>query len=141
MANFEIKGELVAILDEQVVSDKFKKREFVIQTADQYPQVIKFQLTQDRCGMIDSYRKGETITVNFDVKGKEYVKGSETMYFNSLEAWKITGANGAPKSQSGKDMTKVADLEKEPFNDEPFDLPSAAKMPPKPNQDLDDLPF
>jgi len=123
MANFEIKGELVAILDEQVVSDKFKKREFVIQTADQYPQVIKFQLTQDRCGMIDSYRKGETITVNFDVKGKEYVKGTETMYFNSLEAWKIQGS-GAPKSASGKDMTKVADL---PKNDQPFtpddDLP------------------
>jgi len=111
MANFEIKGELVAILDEQVVSDKFKKREFVIQTADQYPQVIKFQLTQDRCGMIDSYRKGETITVNFDVKGKEYVKGTETMYFNSLEAWKIQG-NGAPKNSSGKEMTALADLEK-----------------------------
>jgi len=116
MANFEIKGELVAILDEQVVSDKFKKREFVIQTADQYPQVIKFQLTQDRCGMIESYRKGETITVNFDVKGKEYVKGNETMYFNSLEAWKIQGS-GAPKSQSGKPMTKVEDLQP---NDEPY---------------------
>lgn len=117
MANFEIKGELVAILDEQVVSDKFKKREFVIQTADQYPQVIKFQLTQDRCGMIDSYRKGETIIVNFDVKGKEYVKGNETMYFNSLEAWKIQGSS-APKSQSGKDMTKVEDLQP---NDMPYD--------------------
>lgn len=125
MANFEIKGELVAILNEQVVSDKFKKREFVIQTADQYPQVIKFQLTQDRCGMIESYRKGETITVNFDVKGKEYVKGTETMYFNSLEAWKITGANDAPKSASGKDMAKVADLVEndlpyDPFSEPPF---------------------
>ena len=124
MANFEIKGELIAILDEQVVSDKFKKREFVIQTADQYPQVIKFQLTQDRCGMIESYRKGETITVNFDVKGKEYVKGTETMYFNSLEAWKIQGS-GAPKSQSSKNMTKVADLQPnampyDPFSEPPF---------------------
>jgi len=117
MANFEMKGELIAIFDEQAISDKFKKREFVIQTPDQYPQVIKFQLTQDRCGMIDSYELGENITVNFDIKGKEFVKGTETMYFNSLEAWKLK-SNAAPKSQSGKPMTKVADV---PQNDMPFD--------------------
>lgn len=116
MANFEIKGELIAIFDKQAISDKFKKREFVIQTPDQYPQVIKFQLTQDRCGMIDSYKLGENITVSFDIKGKEFVKGTETMYFNSLEAWKLK-SDSAPKS-NGKPMTKVVEVER---NDMPYD--------------------
>ena len=36
----EVKGTNKAIFAEQVISDKFRKREFVLTTNDKYPQEI-----------------------------------------------------------------------------------------------------
>ena len=44
MSNLSVEGKLKRIHDEQVISDRFKKREFVIETEEQYPQVLMFQL-------------------------------------------------------------------------------------------------
>ncbi len=44
----EVTGNITQIFEEQVISEKFKKREFVITTNEQYPQEIIIQLTQDR---------------------------------------------------------------------------------------------
>ena len=44
MSNLSVEGRLKRINDEQVISDRFKKREFVIETEEQYPQVLMFQL-------------------------------------------------------------------------------------------------
>ena len=92
---FTLKGKLIVKGDEQQITEKFKKREFVIQDdAEQYPQVISFQLVQDKCSLLDAYNEGDEISVNFNVKGREWTspKDGQTKYFNSLEAWKITGA-------------------------------------------------
>ena len=40
MSNLSVEGKLKRINDEQVISDRFKKREFVIETEEQYPQVL-----------------------------------------------------------------------------------------------------
>lgn len=130
--NFQIKGELKKVFAEQQVTDKFKKREFVVETKDQYPQVIKFQLSQDRCGLIESYDIGDDITVSFDIQGKEFVKGTEVFYFTTLNAWKLS-SDAAPQGASDKPMTKVNDLE------EPLIIPLNANN--KPYAVDDDLPF
>ena len=81
----ETKGTIKAIFDTQVVSDKFKKREFVITTEDKYPQDIMFQTTQDKCGLLNNFTEGQTVTVSFNLRGRE----SNGKYYNTLEAWKI----------------------------------------------------
>ena len=43
MNNLSVEGKLKRVLDEQIISDRFKK-EFVIETEEQYPQVLMFQL-------------------------------------------------------------------------------------------------
>jgi single-strand DNA-binding protein len=49
---YDVTGRLHEIFDEQQVSDKFRKREFVLEVQDgQYPQQIKFQLTQDKTSL------------------------------------------------------------------------------------------
>jgi hypothetical protein len=55
---FEITGKVIDILPAIQVSDKFKKREFVIEKKDTggsgvFIDYIKFQLTQDRCDLIN----------------------------------------------------------------------------------------
>ena len=96
---FTLKGKLIVKGDEQQITEKFKKREFVIQDdAEQYPQVISFQLVQDKCSLLDAYNEGDEISVNFNVRGREWTspKDGQTKYFNSLEAWKITGGDAVP---------------------------------------------
>lgn len=94
---FNITGTLRVKSATQQVSEKFKKREFVIvENSSPYPQYISFQLTQDKCSLIDSINEGSEIKVFFNVRGREWVSPqNETKYFNSLEAWKIELA-GAP---------------------------------------------
>lgn len=91
---FEVKGKLEVIYDTQQVTDRFKKREFVLEVQNgMYPEYVKFQLTQDRCGLLDPFSTGDEITVNFNLKGRPYTKDGRTTYFTNLEAWRIDGAN------------------------------------------------
>lgn len=89
----EITGIIKLINEEQVISDKFKKREFVIEESDaKYPNVLMFELTQDRTDIIDAYKTGQEVVVTFSIRGREWTspKG-EVRYFSSLNAWKLSG--------------------------------------------------
>lgn len=86
----ELTGTLVVKYDIQQVSEKFKKREFVIKTDDKYPQFITLQLVNDKCGLIDPVSVGDELTAQININGREYTdKTGVTKYFNSIEAWKI----------------------------------------------------
>ena len=104
----EVKGRLYYKGEIQYISDTFEKQEFVIEFAEnpQYPEHIKFELIQGKCGIIDEFNIGTTITVSFNLKGRKWddPKGG-VKYFNTLQAWKITGDNGAPNSQGSDDAS------------------------------------
>ena len=50
----QIEARIEKILDEQVISDRFRKREFVVQTKEQYPQTLCFEFTQDKTSVLDA---------------------------------------------------------------------------------------
>jgi hypothetical protein len=78
------KGETVA------VNEKFKKREFVATVEGSYPQDIQFQLSQDKCSLLDNFQVGEEIEIEYNLRGREWTSPQgETKYFNTLEVWKI----------------------------------------------------
>lgn len=86
----QITGTIKAIRDTQQVSEKFQKREFVIQTAEQYPQFISLELQGDKCDIIDAYTEGEEVTCDLNLRGREWVNPQgETKYFNTIVAWRI----------------------------------------------------
>jgi hypothetical protein len=91
----DITGILKVKNESQQVSEKFKKREFVItDNSSQYPQHISFQLTQDKCSLLDQYNIGAEIKVHFNLRGREWTSPQgEIKYFNSLEAWRIEGGS------------------------------------------------
>src|SRR5688500_8544550 len=92
---FDTQGKLHEIFDEQQVSEKFKKREFVLEIPDgAYTKHIEFQLTQDKCGLIDNFKVGDEVKVAFNLSGKPFVKNGTTMYFTNLSAWRVEPANG-----------------------------------------------
>ena len=95
--NFTIKGKLTEKFDTQQVSDKFKKREFVIETVEEkgsgqrFVENIKFQLVNNNCSAIDAVSVGQEVEVQFNIKGKRFEKEGKVSYFNNLDAWKVTG--------------------------------------------------
>lgn len=107
---FDTQGKLHEIFDEQQVSEKFKKREFVLEIPDgAYTQFIKFQLTQDKCSLIDNFKVGDEVKVAFNLSGKPFTKNGTTMYFTNLGAWRVEAANGAaPANNSGNSNSNYA---------------------------------
>lgn len=94
--SFDVQGKLHEIFDEQQVSEKFRKREFVLEIPDgAYTQYIKFQLTQDKCNVLDQYKLGDDVKVTFNLSGKPFIKNGTTMYFTNLSAWRIESADAA----------------------------------------------
>ena len=88
----EATGKLHTIFETKQVSEKFTKREFVVELTDnpKYPQVVLFQLTGDRCSQMDDLRVGDEVKIEFSLRGREWRSPSgEVKYFNSLDAWKI----------------------------------------------------
>lgn len=102
----EVTGTLKAKFDTQKVSDRFQKREFVLTTeaSTPYPQHVSFQVTQDKCNILDQFNDGEEIKVQFNLRGREWNGPQGIKYFNTLEAWrieKVSGGNSsAPSSQN-----------------------------------------
>lgn len=105
----EVKGKIVEIFQTQQVTDTFKKREFVLEFAEnpQYPEFVKFEMIQDKCGLLDNYQVGNQVTISVNLKGRKWndPKGG-VKYFNTLQAWKIQneasqGQNSAPVQQEG----------------------------------------
>ncbi|MDH5365598.1 MAG: DUF3127 domain-containing protein [Cyclobacteriaceae bacterium] len=108
----EVKGKIAEIFQTQQVTDTFKKREFVLEFAEnpQYPEFVKFEMIQDKCGLLDNYQVGNEITISFNLKGRKWndPKGG-VKYFNTLQAWRIqSGASqtqtSTPAPQEGMDQ-------------------------------------
>ena len=127
----EIKGKIEKIFATQQVTQTFRKREFVVEFAEnpQYPEYVKFEMIQDKCDQLDQFAEGQTINISFNLKGRKWTdpKG-EVKYFNTLQAWRIS-----PESQ-----------------DEPAPITAGNSAPPPAatdepdwltNDDSDDLPF
>ena len=92
--SFEINGRLYEKNDTVPVTDKFRKREFVIEKTEssnsgEFTELIKFQLTQDRCDILDRYNVNDEIKISFNIKGRKWEKDGKVSYFTNLEAWRI----------------------------------------------------
>lgn len=127
--SYEITGTIIEIYDAVDVSSKFKKREFVLEKKEQsnsfeFTDYIKIQLTQDKCSLLDQFRKGEQVKVSFNLRGRKWEKEGNISYFTNLEAWKIE----RPAGNTGElSSSSPADEEDIPF--------------PEAEEELNDLPF
>ncbi len=136
--SFEINGRLTEKYETQKVSDRFQKREFVIEvkstgtTGYEFVDFIKFQSTQDKCSLLDQFNVDDTIKVSFNLRGRKWEKDGQVSYFTNLEAWrieKVSNESGEPAPPPVADSAPST-------NDAPF--PS---NPPENDSGFDDLPF
>ena len=100
----EVKGVLLQKYDTATFGTSgFKKREFVLEIAENpdYPEMVKFELIQDKCELLDGLRLGQDVNIHFNLKGRKWTnpKG-EDVYFNSLQAWKISAGSKEAHQQT-----------------------------------------
>ncbi len=101
-----IEGKLHVKFDTVQASEKFQRRQFVVEYSDNpmYPQYISFELTQDRCSEMERFSIGDMIEVTFNLRGRPWKsKEGDTKYFNTLEAWRVQKVEGkaAPVGGNG----------------------------------------
>ena len=88
----EIKGKIKNISQTVQISERFRKREFVVEYASNpdYPQPLQFEMVQDRCELLDSFEVGQEVEIFFDLRGREWTNPQgQVKYFNTLQAWKL----------------------------------------------------
>lgn len=128
MASFEVEGKLHEVFQTMQRTESFKTREFIVEEMEgQYPQVISFQVTQDRCTLVDAYQVGDHVKVSFNIRGRAWSKDGRSGYITNLEAWRIERMGGS---------TQAA-----PSPASPAAAPQNAPVAPAAPEATDDLPF
>lgn len=121
---FEITGKMFEIYPVVNVSDKFRKREFVIEKKESsggtvFVDYIKFQLVQDKCDIIDESYIRDEVRVLFNIKGNRWEKEGRVNYFTNLDAWRVERVTDT--TETGEFTTPPHSLEDAPPENEEFD--------------------
>jgi len=106
-------------------SNGFRKREMVVTTDEQYPQMIMVEFIQDKCDLLNNFNVGDDVKISINLRGREWVNPEgEAKYFNSIQGWRIE-----------KNMTSASD-EAAPLEAQSFEPATSTD-----ENEPDDLPF
>lgn len=97
----EIIGKVIEIFDVQEITQKFSKRSIVIETDDQYPQVLEVQFANDRMKLVDKMSIGQNVEISINIRGRKWSGPKGDKYFVSLDGWRVQNAGGGGGGQGG----------------------------------------
>lgn len=138
--SYDVSGKLYEVSEINQISDTFKKREFIIEVENpnlqfQRTDYLKFQLTQDRCELIDAYSTGEMMKVSFNLRGNKWEKEGRVSYFTNLEAWRIEKVSAEAPATGGQEAPFPNPAQQQEASSQPKTTESFQ------NSGEDDLPF
>ena len=133
----EISGKIIAVMPEQggvsKAGNEWKKQEYVLETHDQYPKKVCFQIFgADKIAQA-AINAGEEVTVHFDIDSREY----QGRWYTNINAWRVdhagaNEANGAPtQTTNTPNIGNAALATASPLANQDF----------PPADPVDDLPF
>lgn len=85
MSDFKLAGRLIGKGELKQVTEKLTVRDFTIETKEEYPQKVTFQLKNAKTSLLKGLGSGDELTVYFNVDGREW----NGKYFNTLVCWKV----------------------------------------------------
>lgn len=120
----DIKGKVHEISQVITVSEKFKKRELILEYAENptYPEYVKFEAVQDKVNLFDNVKVGDQVELFFNLRGRPWTdKTGKTSYFNTLSVWRLNPLGAADASSSSTpEYAAPVDITSAPEDD---DLP------------------
>lgn len=99
----EVTGKVHEISQEIVVSDKFKKKELILEYAENpsYPEYIKLEAPNDKISKLDGLVVGDVANISFNLRGRPWTdKAGKTSYFNTLSIWNVKKESSAPVQET-----------------------------------------
>lgn len=122
----ELSGKIIAVLEPKggvsKTGNAWKVQEYVLETHDQYPRRMCFDVFgEDKINQFN-IQIGEELTVSFDIDAREW----QGRWFNSIRAWKVERVNAEQPT---------------PTDAAPFPPPPSAPVDFTAGDDKDDLPF
>jgi len=102
----------------------FRKREMVLTTNDQYPQMLKIEFVQDKCDLLNNVQIGQDVKISINLTGREWINPQgEAVYFNAIQGWRVE-ADGAgtsvPPMAPLDNLETTSDLNESEPDDLPF---------------------
>lgn len=120
----EVTGKIKLINDEQTFgASGFRKREMVITTNEQYPQMLMVEFVQDKCDLLNNYQVGQDVKISINLRGREWINPEGVAkYFNSIQGWRIENLQtAAPQNTELPPLEQIQS--KDVSSSEPDDLP------------------
>ena len=87
----KIKGTVYKVSQEEIKSEKFKKREVILEVIEgTYKQHLTVQFSNAKCDLLNNVRQGDMISISINLKGRLWT-GNDGIEkgFNTLEGWQI----------------------------------------------------
>ncbi len=121
----EVIGKIKLIGETQTFgSNGFRKRELVVTTDEQYPQMLMIEFIQDKTDLLNNYSVGQDVKVSINLRGREWINPQgEAKYFNSIQGWRIENLSQATSNQElppADQFEPISDFKDEEPDDLPF---------------------
>ena len=101
----------------------FRKRELVVTTDEQYPQMIMIEFVQDKTDLLNNYKVGQDVKVSINLRGREWINPEGVAkYFNAIQGWRIESLSQGASASSAAPVSKF-EAASSVSDEEPDDLP------------------
>ena len=132
----EIIGKAISALPvksgvSQRTGEQWQSREYVIETQDQYPKKMCFEVFGTDKLKEFNIRNNDLIKVHFDITAREY----NGKWYNSVRAWKVEHVNQDGSAAGATANQVAASSQQEP------QAPATQAAAPAAKESDDDLPF
>lgn len=112
----KVTGVVKRMTGVEEISDKFSKATLVVETEDQYPQVLAIEFVNDKIDLLAELDKGHRVEVDINLRGREWkAPDGAIKYFTTLQGWRINILDVAAPAQQAAPL-KAED----PADDLPF---------------------
>lgn len=98
MYNFT--GTIITIRPTQTFKSGFTKREVIVEKGEKYKKPIKVSFIKDNCALLDRFMPGDSVSVKFEIDGREWDGPKGKQYFVDIIGLGIEGV-GADSRTGG----------------------------------------
>lgn len=89
-----LKGKISRIGEVKQLSGGAEKLNFIVETEEQYPQLIEVELFKHGVSLISGFSVGDQVTVDYNLRGREWINPEgESKFFNTIQGWKLSASN------------------------------------------------
>ena len=103
----EVTGKIKKIDETKTFGNNgLRKRELVLTTDEQYPQMLLIEFVQDKCDILNAFNVGDDIKVSINLRGREWINPEgQAKYFNSIQGWRVENAGQGAAGDASRAIT------------------------------------